>query len=95
MAGHRVVSAQQIGVGSKAGEMIFHAAQAETRVGHHLVEMRHQLVLRHRGNGAEIGLIEAGDIQRPEPPAMPGRALASQLEQAAQPPLSVPPELLP
>jgi DNA-binding PadR family transcriptional regulator len=76
---------EQVGVGLHPGQVALDQLQGEPPVGDHPVPVGHQVVLGHRGQAGQVGLLEAVRVDPGEPVAVPWRGRLGHLEQVAQP----------
>ena len=74
----------EIRVTVKLGDVSVRVRQANLGVGHDLVEIAHQIILRHHRQARQGILIQRLQINVPEPTAVPGRALDRQPDELAQ-----------
>jgi hypothetical protein len=81
---------EQVGVGLEAGQVTLDQVEGEPAVGDHAVPVGHQVVLGHRREAGQVGLLEAVGVDPGEPVAVPGRGRLGDPHQVAQP---VPPLL--
>jgi hypothetical protein len=81
---------EQVGVALQPGRVALDQVEGEPAVGDHLVPVGHQVVLGHRGQPGQVGLLEAVGVDPGQPLAVPGRGRPGHPEQVAQ---AVPPLL--
>jgi hypothetical protein len=91
--GHGVEPVEQVGVGLEPGQVALDPVEAEPAVGDHPVPVGHQVVLGHRGQAGQVGLLEPVGVDPGQPLAVPGRGRLGHPEQVAQavPPLPAQP----
>jgi hypothetical protein len=75
---------QQVAVGLQPGQVALDQVEAEPAVGDHLVPVGHQVVLGHRRQAGQVGLLEPVGIDPGQPPPMPGGGGSSHPQQVAE-----------
>jgi hypothetical protein len=85
--------AEQVGVGLEPGQVALDQVEGEPPVGDHGVPVGHQIVLGHRGEARQVGLLEAVGVDPGQPVPVPGRRRPGDPQQVAQavPPLPAEP----
>jgi hypothetical protein len=64
---------EQVGVGLEAGQVAVDQVEGEPAVGDHAVPVGHQVVLGHRRQTGQVGLLEGIEVDAGQPVAVPWR----------------------
>jgi hypothetical protein len=75
---------EQVGVGLEPGQVALGQVEGEPAVGDHPVPVGQQVVLGHRRQAGQVGLLEAIGLDPGQPVAVPGRGRLGHPEQVAQ-----------
>jgi hypothetical protein len=84
---------EQEGVRLEPGQVVLDQVEGQPPVGDHGVPVGHQVVLGHRGEAGQVGLLEAVEVDPGQPVPVPGRGRPGDPQQVAQvvPPLPAQP----